>query len=1006
MHKKIYVAASFLLLRIPTWPLNKFRSLSNGTPGCPLEIYKRHEELREAIAIASPNLYDSLKKRASKNLDQETKSVSHYISRMMVRPTPFGLFSSVATALWGETTRIHFDEQLLRKRTRFDMEWIYLLIQKLYQDDEIFFSLPIRTNPLLQLSGERYQLDYLRHAGKGLPASSLRSIRATRLIQLILDQAKEGISVHQLWLKLKMSLPILEQEKTLAVIRELFSQQFLLPGLLPSLLTASPFDTLLSHLSLFPGLEAVVEEIKNYDELLPGKGEEALEKLQDNMAALVSNKSYLQVDTAYDGKNLELSKNVLGELEKALNLLFRIASVQNTSSILTTYHSKFIEKYGEHRTVPLLELLDEEKGLGPLFENARASQCTHEWEQWVNQQWQECLFHKRKEWALTDEGIEPFLLSNQNKIDPLNAPLSLDLLCKVFADSNENIDLGKFLLVLGYITNEGASSFGRFLDLLGRDVQEKVAQFFKEEEQLEAQSLFVELSYLPTNVRGANVTICPCLRDHRLDIEGSLEQKGALALEDIYVGATSSKFYLTDKESRFNLITRTNHLIDLFYAPLPIKFMRYVTRSQYPLIPAFSWGSLQETAIFLPRVRYGRTIFSPAQWNINPESYRKESSENSISSFHNWADRWDLPNSFFMAYKNGDQHLLLDRSNPSHVDEIIRNLKNGEPLKFIEKIEGGWIKGSEGHHYCEISVPFVKHADYARKENPINAAPYSADTSQIRDKFPGSNWLYLKLYMGEDKINEFLIGYLYPFIEGFRREGTLKEWFIVRYRDPESQLRLRIHAQSFEMISKILGALEGQCRLWTHLGWIKDVCVAKYEREVERYGGASLIEAAETLFHEDTISSLFIIHAFLTKQIQCEEVVLYALSIVNFLRNFGLSSNQMLSLLNEFTTNASELKGFRQHKNQLITLIHALQNDQSEIPEIQAMNAAWQLRMEAIQNFCQIGTNLERDRWNSIIKSLLHMHCNRLGCLGKAETQAMLYARHALLSILNSPYVR
>ena len=34
----------------------------------------------------------------------------------------------------------------------------------------------------------------------------------------------------------------------------------------------------------------------------------------------------------------------------------------------------------------------------------------------------------------------------------MDAPLSLDLLCKVFADSNQNIDLGKFLLALCVIS--------------------------------------------------------------------------------------------------------------------------------------------------------------------------------------------------------------------------------------------------------------------------------------------------------------------------------------------------------------------------------------------------------------------------------------------------------------------------------------------------------------------------------------------------------------------------
>ena len=36
-------------------------------------------------------------------------------------------------------------------------------------------------------------------------------------------------------------------------------------------------------------------------------------------------------------------------------------------------------------------------------------------------------------------------------------------------------------------------------------------------------------------------------------------------------------------------------------------------------------------------------------------------------------------------------------------------------LKFIEKIEGAWIKGAEGNHICEISVPFVKNDGICKK---------------------------------------------------------------------------------------------------------------------------------------------------------------------------------------------------------------------------------------------------------------------------------------------------
>ncbi|MDQ3141856.1 MAG: thiopeptide-type bacteriocin biosynthesis protein, partial [Bacteroidota bacterium] len=271
--------------------------------------------------------------------------------------------------------------------------------------------------------------------------------------------------------------------------------------------------------------------------------------------------------------------------------------------------------------------------------------------------------------------------------------------------------------------------------------------------------------------------------------------------------------------------------------------------------------------------------------------------------------------------------------------------------------------------------------------------------------FPGSNWVYLKLHMEQKKIDEFLIGYLYNFIEDFRQKGNLKEWFIVRYQDPESHLRIRIHSQSFQMVSEILIEFEKQFVIWTDLGWVRDVSISKYEREIERYGGSNLIEISETIFYRDTLSTLYTIHAFLTKQVECEEIILHALSIVNFLRNFNLSVNEIISILNIAKHSESELKGFRQHKNELITLINALQFDRNnEIPEIQVMHAASQIRLESIQHFCKIARHLEIERRNSIIESLLHMHCNRLGCLGKQETRVKLYANQALLSIMHKEF--
>ncbi len=1003
MHDSLFTPASFFLLRTPIWPIEKFESIfvQDNEIESLIHLYDTNEQLREAIAIASPSLHDSLQKRAGKDLRQMATSLSHYITRMATRATPFGLFASVSIGYWGQTTDVAFDSSLLRKRARCDMEWIYSLVQKLYQNENLFISLSVRTNPLAQLSGERYCLTYARHIEKGF-SPKLFSIRATKLTRYILAFAREPIEISSLWQKIQKNIPSLEQEKTLNVIRELLSQQFLLPGILPSLLDVAPFESLLDYLSPFLNIEHVAGEITAYNQLRPGRGEIALEKLQKKMSMIVSSKAYLQVDTAYD-KSATLSKCIAAELEKTLNLLWKVSVVQSKQSPLAAYHTKFIEKYGVNRTVPLLELLDEEKGLGTFennfsaFSTSLSSDFALQWERWLNRQWQECIYQRKKEWVLSEEALDQFLVLAKQKLpDPQEAIPSLDVFCKIFADSKEHIDKGKFLLMFLETTYEGGSVLGRFLDILGEDTKTKLSEFFCLEEQLELRALFVELSYWPVSVRSANVAIQPCLRSYRLDIEAKQWQHGSLSLQDIYVGANYSRFYMTLKEGGHEIITRTGNLFNILYAPLPIKFMRYVTLSRFRLLSPFSWGDIYETAVFLPRVRFHKTILSPAQWNVDARSFVNESLEKITSLFISWADQWDLPERFLLARE--DQQLLLDRRHPAHLHEIVSKLKKGESLRLIEHVSDAWIKGEEGHHMCEICVPFLKNPVHASKEKKVDLPPYYSIASEDRYKLPGSEWLFVKLYLTEEKTDEFLVRHLYPFTELLHGQAKIMQWFVVRYRDPDSHVRFRIKLSNFEKSSETLPFLEKAMKQWREMGLLRDIAFTIYEREVERYGGLLLIEAAETIFYQDTLATISLLQAILTKQIRCHESILHTLCVIRFLSDFGLNGEEMLAILND-QEGQSELKDFRIHKNQLITFVKAMDknNEGSNQPEIIALRTASRWRFQAMQDFGNQAQNLDKEKLYAIYSSLLHMHCNRLGCLGKAEKRARLYARQALL---------
>ncbi|MCE2982493.1 MAG: lantibiotic dehydratase [Parachlamydia sp.] len=983
--------ASFLLLRIPSWSINKFDLFSNSDSEYIFEIYSQNEDLREAISIASPSLSNSLNKKTRNK--QEIKSLSNYISRMMNRATPFGMFSFISMASWGQNTTIKCDGGLLSKKALFDIEWTYEVIKKIYQCDTNLLSLPIRTNPLVQLCGDRFQVDYLR--GMNEVQSKIISIRASFLINFILKQTIKCVTVNQIILQLQKEIPNLQQDKTLAVVRQLLSQQFLLPGILPSLLNPSPIDSLLPYVSLVPGLKSLCNEIDEYNELPIGQGEKKLNSLQEKMAEIVETPTYLQVNTIYKEKEFRLSENVLFELSNSLHFLFDISSFQHSAINLASYHANFIEKYGEFRIVPLLELLNDEKGLGSLFESPSPPLQNTPWTNWLHEQWQDCLISKKKELVLTEKMIEPFLnQKNDNKM----VPLSFDVICNIISDSNEEIDAGKFLILIKMITKEGGNVFGRFLDILGEKAKKEIANFFAEEEKLEPESLFVELSYLPTKIHTGNVAINPLLRSYHLDIESNEKKEGSIALEDIYVGASTSNFYLTDRECKYNIITRSNNLCSSYYAPPPLKFMRYVTFSQHPSISLFEWGNFKDTASFLPRVRLGKTVLSPAQWNINPNAYLGVSTERSIFLFQQWADKWELPERFNVIH--ADQHLLMNRKNPKHIAELARKLKNGVKLTLAENLDKAWVNGKNGKHSCEICVPFVRSS--VNNSQNRKSVPFNKNADYVRDKLPGSEWIYFKLFLNDNRMNDFLVGYLFNYIEIWREKGIIQEWFIVRYSNPKSHLRLRLLLSSNIYLSDVLINFEEKFKTWTQENWLSDIFISKYEREIERYGGVEMIQHAETFFFYDTLSIGIILRSLLMKNILTEPIIIFSLSIINFLRNWGFNEHQMLSFLNEFSIDEAELKGFRTHKSQLVNLLKALSLNNIDIPEIKMMQNMSKIAFEGINLFSQYAKNiLEQNQINSIIKSFLHMHCNRLGCTGKTEMQAKLYARKAISVILN-----
>ncbi|MBY0501373.1 MAG: lantibiotic dehydratase [Alphaproteobacteria bacterium] len=1020
MSKALFTPASFFMVRAPTWPFQmyeRFLAQDNWLENL-MAFYDSNEFLREAIYMASPSLYKSLSNlslreykdgKPVKNYEKLGISLWKYTLRMSTRATPFGLFAFVARGSWSNKMFFEIDLKEIHKRTRPDFEWLDSFIRNLYHDSQHFFRLPVYMNPLIQQRGDRIFLTYMRLVDDEVHKSNkTASIKSNKLIDLIFVYAKKPIVVKNLVKKIKEHLPNSDGEKISNLVEKLLLSQFLLPDLFPSLLSPTPFQDFIDSIPAEIGFQNIAYQIKLYDNTPVGRGETKLEKLYQEMKSKADTPFCIQSDSYYTGKELSLPYTVGKELGKAISFLWKLGVFYQHPLELDSYLRKFIEKYGFERTIPLLEMLSEEKGLGSVYKVAeptsqKTSPLTQIWEQWLDNTWQESLLHKKKEIELTDSLVDNFLnITTEKAPDPYEALNSLDVFCKVWGPSPEDINQGNFMLQYCQSAWQGVSAFGRFLDILGPHIQDQARQLLQKEEQQELQTLFIEASYFPKSMRYANVSSYPCLRAYRLDLTEQKCTEGNLALEDIYVGATPDRFYLTLKEGGVEINACSGSMVNTSIAPEAFQFMYDVSQAKYQSLYNFSWGKKEKTANFLPRIRYRKTILSPAKWNLGGDHFRRKTLDKVKADFKTWADEWALPSRCFLGYQE-DQNILIDRAYETHIEMLARKLIKGESLKFTELLENPSLKSSEGYHFTEIIVPFLKNSIYTKREASYIPRPHIPIPVEARWKFPGQEWLYLKLYVAHEVEDFFLLNRLSPFMEHIGQDLNEYQWFFVRYGDPEPHLRLRIKLDTQTAFSGVISIFEPMYSQWMKEGLIKNVVIASYEREVERYGGVNLIDAVEEFFCADTIATISWLKSIKGKT-SYPEPVLHGLSIINFFQSFSLSIDEMLSVLMDDSTHKNQkIKRNSNYKNLLSFLLEKLnRNAEKDTPyEVEKTKYVSSLRLEAIKVFSEQSKRIGLSQISlyQIYRNLIHMHCNRLGCTLEMERETILYARDALLQL-------
>ncbi len=874
-------------------------------------------EVRESVFLASPSLSDGLdvwkKDPEGKKGQRAERALVRYVLRMCARPTPFGLFSGCSVGrLVGadEPSRLRLAPRgKYDRHTRLDMDYLFALVEELIKDPTVRGALRYLPNSSLYHAAGRMRYAEARLDGK-VRSHHLVAVTPTSYLEETLARAAGGARIEDLSQALVDSDPDGEitREDADEYLNELVQSQLLVPDFGLPVTGQESIHDLLDQLRTLPDLAightvrerllATRDAIAAIDAAGVGADPERYREIERSLEELptpVELSRLFQVDMVKPVAEAALGPAVIAELSRGVEVLHKIFG-RSRMEALDNFRRDFGERYGEGRWVPLLEVLDEEVGIG--YEKSRSAGAeaspllagvalggppAAQTVPWGNFQGvmlaklEAALASGAQEIEITDADVEKLKVTDASPM-----PDSFQVMATLSAASEEDLDAGHFeILWRGAGGPSGARLLGRFCHA-DAELTRLTLAHLRAEEAHQSGAIFAEVVHLPQG-RIGNILARPVLREYEIPFLG---RSGApadkqIGVSDLDVTVTGNRIVLRSRSLSREVIPRLSSAHNFAMGSLGLYRFLCTLQSQN-VVAGLYWGwSTFDGSAFLPRVRVGRTILSRATWRMTEEeieTWKKAKGAGLLAAARAWREKRKIPRLATLA--DGDNELLVDFENPLELDtffDLIEERKNAVLHELFPGPDKLCVTGPEGRFLHEIVVPYDRkrpeavappvaaeaakgESDGAPATSPGTTIAPPKTTVAIQRSFPpGSEWLYLKVYTGNSTADGILRDAIGPALREAQAVGDLDSWFFIRYGDPEWHLRVRLHGDPHTLLIHALPRLEKAVSPLLADGRAWKIQLDTYEREIERYGGPLGMPVCEQLFGFDSDACLGIV---------------------------------------------------------------------------------------------------------------------------------------------------
>ncbi|HEX9010048.1 MAG TPA: lantibiotic dehydratase [Holophagaceae bacterium] len=872
------------MLRSPALPLDALHP--RGSPPEPVEgdlerdrrglreilrTLARQAAVREALGLASPDLAERLGAWLDGLLEAADaraveRSLLKYLSRMSHRATPFGLFAAVSTGAWGEASRLAVGPWLdCRKAVRLDWGVLESRVGHLERDPVLRSAIAFRPNTSLHACGGWYRYLERREAAGHGRTYHLEAVEATPHLEFVLEQVREEVPLEDLTARLARHADVAPASARM-FLDQVVEAQVLCSGLQPPLTGPDPVAHLTDLLRARPAtaagaapLAALGSELKALQGAPLGshpEGYRAQVPSLEHLGVPPDSRDVLQVDLFRPSPGLALSARVRRAFEEGAETLRRLTPAP-AEGPLDRFRAAFVARY-EARWMPLLEVLDEENGIG--FDGAPPMEGTlledlpiqlpapsrgiSPRDRFLMAQlprWQGSRI-----WELGDADLEA--LANP---DPQPFPSSFAALACLAASDPAALDRGEFQFWMEQYSGPTAARWlGRFA-AGDPDLEEALRRHLRKEEAARPEALFAEVVHVPEGRMG-NVLARPALRDYEIPFlaASGVPEERTLRPSDLLVTVRGGRVWLASARLGREVVPRLSSAHNYKQGPAVYRFLAHL-QDQDGRPGGWSWGALGDQP-FLPRVVRGRHVLSRARWRVEAQELKEAlaaSGGGAWGAFQALRTRHGWPR--FVTLTDADNTLWVDLDQVLWV-ETLHHLVAKRPgfilTEGFPEPDQALVRSPEGRFAHELVLPFEAAPAPRPATRPL---PPQVQAPGGRAFAPGSEWLYLKLYCGPASADRLLVE-LDPLLRATRAEGLWDRWHFLRYRDPDPHLRVRFHGRPARLLGDLLPRIHSHLEGYLVQGLLWKWQVDTFEPELERYGGPLGFARAEAWFHEDS----------------------------------------------------------------------------------------------------------------------------------------------------------